>query len=120
MSMGPGGSYAPPIAEALEAQRLERTRPKPTMESKRFARWCIENPLRAKETVDGHFRRYMASLPYGDRVICNVVCVPTGPKAAKGRKPYHATRVVDRKIWAKLSAVERSRYIDRIRAEVGA
>jgi hypothetical protein len=42
---------APLSAEALEAQRLERTRPKPPMETKRFARWCMSNPLRPKETL---------------------------------------------------------------------
>jgi hypothetical protein len=121
MGPGPGGSFAPPTAEALEAQRLERTRPKPMMEGRQFARWCLNNPRRPKETEGGYQNRYLASLPRGDsRVICNIVCVPTGKKAAKGRRPYHATRSVDRKVWAKLSADERSRYIDRIRAEVGA
>jgi hypothetical protein len=34
----------------------------------------------------------LASLPRGDKVICNVICVPEPPgRKAKGRKPYHAT-----------------------------
>jgi hypothetical protein len=63
----------------------------------------------------------MASLPRGTgRVLCNIVCVPIGKKAAKGRKPYHATRVVDKRIWAKLDGPARGRYIDTIRREIGA
>jgi hypothetical protein len=123
MSYGPGDSphVAAPTAEALEAQRLDRTRPKAMHESKRYARWALSNPRRPKETDTGYIDRYMATLPRGTtRVVCNIVCVPTGRKAAKGRKPYHATRVVDRRVWAKLDDAARGRWIDTIRREIGA
>jgi hypothetical protein len=58
--------------------------------------------------------------PAGDRLICNVRVWPRGKSKAKGRKPYTAHRVVDRKIWAKLDDAARGRFIERIRREVGA
>jgi DNA-binding PadR family transcriptional regulator len=88
-----------------EAQRLERTRPKDPR--KRFA---------ATEEGQEAFDRWLAGLPRGDRVICNVIVVPDPKKPH--RKRYHATRVVDRKIWAKLDGPARGRYIERIRQEV--
>lgn len=116
MSYGPNDKILLPAD--TDAAALARTRPKPTMASKRFARWCISNPLHPKETPEGRYGRYMASLPRGDKIICNVICVPTPRAKAKGRRPYHATRVVDRKIWAKLDNAARGRWIERIRAEV--
>lgn len=107
-------------ASEAEARRLERTRPKHPAESKRFKRWGRSNPLNEKETAEGHLDRYMASLSRGDRIICNVICAPKARAAAKGRKPYHATRVVDRRIWAKLDGPARTRYIEAVRAELGA
>jgi hypothetical protein len=46
--------------------------------------------------------------------------VPIGKKAAKGRKPYHATRVVDKRIWAKLDDLRAAVTSTRIRREIGA
>jgi hypothetical protein len=45
-------------------------------------------------------------LPRGDKIIC--------------RDRRGGNRVVDRKIWAKLDAAARGRWIDRIRVEQGA
>jgi hypothetical protein len=103
MSMGGSNYRAPPSAEAVEAQRLERTRP-------RMPHFATE---REREI-------WRASLPRGDRIICEVVCQPNAHGLAKGRKPYYAMRVVDRKIWAKLDNNQRGQWIERIRAEVGA
>lgn len=100
-------SPAEPTAKELEARRLERTRPKDARS--RFP---------ATDEGQEDYERWLATLPRGDRIMCNVICVPTGAKAAKGRKSYHAVRVVDRKIWAKLDGHARSRWIDRVRAEL--
>lgn len=102
MSMG-GSNYSPPSAEAIEAQRLERTRP-------RMPRFATEQERNI----------WLGGLPRGDRVICGVICVPNAHGRAKGRQSYHATRVVDRKIWAKLDNHQRGQWIERIRAELGA
>lgn len=92
-------------AAATEARRLENTRPRDPR--KRFP---------ATEEGQAAFDKWLASLPRGDRVICNVIVVPD--KRKPHRKPYHAVRVVDRKIWAKLDGPARQRYIERIREEV--
>jgi hypothetical protein len=63
--------------------------------------------------------RFM-QLNRGDKIICEVMCKPNARGLAKGRKPYRAFRVVDRRIWAKLDDRARGQWIDRIRAEVGA
>lgn len=106
MSMGPGPQFAGyNSAEAIEARRLESTRPRDPR--KRFP---------ATEEGQAAYDKWVASLPRGDRIICNVIVVPD--KRKPHRRPYHAVRVVDRKIWAKLDGPARQRYIERIREEV--
>jgi hypothetical protein len=100
---GYNGKTLAQSVEAIEAARLEKTRGRmPKFDTER------ERDI------------WLASLPRGDRVICEVICTPNARGLAKGRKPYYAKRVVDRKIWAKLSPKERGQYIERVRAEVGA
>lgn len=90
-------------AKVAEARRLEATRPK--------------DP-RARFLTNEAYDQWVASLPRGDRVLCTVIVVPDPKKPH--RKRYHAMRVVDRKIWAKLDGPARGRYIECIRQEVGA
>jgi hypothetical protein len=68
-------------ARVAEAQRLERTRPKDPR--KRFA---------ATEEGQEAFDRWLAGLPRGDRVICNVICVPDPKKPQPQALSRHARR----------------------------
>lgn len=99
--MGGMGERRIPSAEAIEAQRLESTRPR-----------MPHFPTEKERDI------WLKSLPRGDRVICDVVCQPNAHGQRKGRRAYHAKRVVDRRIWAKLSDKQRGQWIERIRAEV--
>jgi polyphosphate kinase 2 (PPK2 family) len=68
-----------------------------------FNRWRSRNPIRPKESEHAYIQRYLATLPRGDKIIC--------------RDYRGGNRVVDRRIWNKLTPAAQGQWIERIRAE---
>lgn len=108
--------------QEAERRRLEKTRP-PSARL-RFPKG---------EPGDALFEQWLGQLPRGDRVVAGpLVYHPPGLKSRRMtrrtdriqvtigsvRRPYYVTRVVDRKIWAKLDNEARGRYIERVREEL--